>query len=727
MINIPERLKNKLDPDVLAIINPNDANKEMCFCFYFQNSPHYFPEYTIHGEGHINSVFKIADKLIPNEVLDKLDNIAVDVLVLGIILHDLGMFIKEDGFKKLLSLNPWKKEWEKYILDLKRADGEALKRIFGSDEKKYRFEESSIPCCGEFIRKHHHELAQYIAVNGMPGEKNRNLLKSIDSTIVNCAGLIAKSHGMSLREMESEIEKLDKADKIPELPVYYLMSVLRLADLLDADGRRAPKILADLNSFESEYSKGEWRANQGIKATIWNPKQFPETVQVRMNRSEINNSEKYLKLKGWFEYWQKELDTCWAVIGEKHGEDYKLSVRRITSHLFDKDFRDDLQFVTRDISLRVNPEIVKLLIAPLYGDNPSYGVRELIQNAVDACNERKVLDGTEGEITVSVDTKKRIFSITDNGIGMTEDVIANYYLNVGASYRMSSAWKEKFTDENGKSIVARSGRFGIGALAAFLLGEKIAVKTRNVNDEIGYKFSYSIEPAMLNVEKAEGLEVGTTVEIEMNDNAVEMVKENNKWKYWYCLTKPKIKYIVDEVEVKLTKKLLDFENDEVEWKKFNHKEYGLIRWKLNPSTLFGTFICNGIMIEDSGFFADISITDKDSFVPTNIARNRIDKSFWESEKIEALVEEIWKYYIAYVFCTKGYFFVFTDLDLLNRIYVSYKVAASRMCGDILVNILSNLRIPDGALLSIKEFPYAFEQLKPYIDDIERRRKNGERI
>ena len=64
-----------------------------------------------------------------------------------------------------------------------------------------------------------------------------------------------------------------------------------------------------------------------------------------------------------------------------------------------------------------------------------------------------------------------IFRIIDKGMGMTKDVILNYFLNVGASFRDDPIWREGFLDNEGNAKVLRSGRFGIGALTAFLLGK----------------------------------------------------------------------------------------------------------------------------------------------------------------------------------------------------------------------------------------------------------------
>src|SRR5205823_3373386 len=127
-----------------------------------------------------------------------------------------------------------------------------------------------------------------------------------------------------------------------------------------------------------------------------------------------------------------------------------------------------------------DPEILKLLIEPLYGADGGIAVRELVQNAVDACIERrdyvdhatagdseKEIPETNVTVHLEIDEDVAWLTVTDAGIGMTADVIKNYFLKAGASFRRSDAWRKQHETKEGKSRVLRSGRFGIGVLAAF--------------------------------------------------------------------------------------------------------------------------------------------------------------------------------------------------------------------------------------------------------------------
>jgi len=71
---------------------------------------------------------------------------------------------------------------------------------------------------------------------------------------------------------------------------------------------------------------------------------------------------------------------------------------------------------------------------------------------------------------------------------MNKDIILNYFLSVGSSYRYSDAWAKKFIDENKKSRIARTGKFGIGVLTSFLIGSTVMIKTRRLGEKLGFQF-----------------------------------------------------------------------------------------------------------------------------------------------------------------------------------------------------------------------------------------------
>lgn len=657
-VKIPKRFSDKLSPLVLSLINNDPLKGCNGIVNYLETSPYYFEEFTIHGVRHIEAVLEYADKLIPQSDYEKMTELDISVLVLGIFLHDLGMFIKESGLKYLLQLKTkdinnngtnctWSELWDGFIKKLKHSSGKELDEIFAG--RDHMFDLSSHQVCAAFIRKYHHLIAYHIAIHGFPGETNQRVLNGIDKDVTKLIGLLAKSHGMALRDLSKEVDDFGYDNNLPlNVPIYYLMAILRLADLLDANESRAPKILSDMNSFSSLISENEWKLNQLIKGRQWaTDTGKPDTL--RMIAAPIN-SKQFLELKSWFDYWQKELDLSWAVIGETHKDNFKLSIRRITSNIFDTKY----DFITNQIELKVNPDIVKLLVAPLYGDDPSYGVRELLQNAIDACNERTAIDGTPGEIIVDVNKDTGLFTITDNGIGMSEEVIADYYLTAGASYRYNRQWTETFLDGENEPKIARSGRFGVGALATFLIGSKAKVTTRHIKEDKGYCFEYTIEPEILNVYKIDKDSPGTTIEIVMNKKAKgELTREyRQEWTKWYRFTTPQISYRLNGRELG-KEKLFNLRKDEDSdgWFASDFEDYYSFHWTVNHY-IDGKFLCNGIRIPNYSFFygdspimralkkrgyyhkePTISVIDKNGVFPLDLARKSVFHTFFLDDDV----------------------------------------------------------------------------------------------
>lgn len=120
-------------------------------------------------------------------------------------------------------------------------------------------------------------------------------------------------------------------------------------------------------------------------------------------------------------------------------------------------------------------EVIDLLVGNhIYTDPRRVVVRELLQNAVDACRLRRALEpGYTPEILVRWAPGRLV--VEDNGIGMTAEVVRNFFLRVGRSYYSSPEFRERY----GEVAFAPIARFGIGALSAFLVADRLLVRTRH--------------------------------------------------------------------------------------------------------------------------------------------------------------------------------------------------------------------------------------------------------
>lgn len=117
----------------------------------------------------------------------------------------------------------------------------------------------------------------------------------------------------------------------------------------------------------------------------------------------------------------------------------------------------------------------------LYSDNRVF-LRELVQNAVDACNLRKQFEKSyEPLISIRFNDDISVVTVRDNGIGMDRQWIEKYFLTIGISLYQSS----EVRNANQRSRIGFSfiSQFGIGFLSSFLVARKITIKTRKAGQD----------------------------------------------------------------------------------------------------------------------------------------------------------------------------------------------------------------------------------------------------
>ena len=144
-----------------------------------------------------------------------------------------------------------------------------------------------------------------------------------------------------------------------------------------------------------------------------------------------------------------------------------------------------------DAKLKVSDvaDLIRLLGgAHLYGDDPLVPIRELLQNASDAVQARRLIDnamGSRGNVTVSVtgEGEEYRLEVLDNGIGMSEGTLTNSLLDFGRSFWKTDAVKQEFP-----GLLARGlspiGRFGIGFFSVFILGDIVRVSSRRFDSAL---------------------------------------------------------------------------------------------------------------------------------------------------------------------------------------------------------------------------------------------------
>lgn len=173
----------------------------------------------------------------------------------------------------------------------------------------------------------------------------------------------------------------------------------------------------------------------------------------------------------------------------------------------------------------------------LYSDHEIF-LRELVSNAVDASQKLKTLSNTgefKGEIgdltiRISVDAKKKTLTISDQGIGMTEEEVKKYINQIALS--SAEDFVEKYKDQTSAII----GHFGLGFYSSFMVSEKVEVITKSYKeDSKAVKWSCDGSPEY-NIEEVEKESRGTDIVLHIDDDSKEFLEDSkiNELLNKYC-------------------------------------------------------------------------------------------------------------------------------------------------------------------------------------------------
>src|SRR5688572_22024109 len=136
-------------------------------------------------------------------------------------------------------------------------------------------------------------------------------------------------------------------------------------------------------------------------------------------------------------------------------------------------------------NIRVQTENIFPIIKKfLYSEHDIF-IRELVSNAVDATQKVKTLSsigeakGELGELRIDVklDAKNKTLTISDRGVGMTEEEVDKYLNQV--AFSGAEEFLEKYKGQNENNII---GHFGLGFYSAFMVSEKVEVITKSFRE-----------------------------------------------------------------------------------------------------------------------------------------------------------------------------------------------------------------------------------------------------
>lgn len=163
----------------------------------------------------------------------------------------------------------------------------------------------------------------------------------------------------------------------------------------------------------------------------------------------------------------------------------------------------------------------------LYSDHEIF-LRELVSNAVDATQKIKALSGTgefkgelgELKVRVSSDPKKGVITISDSGIGMTEEEVQKYINQI--AFSSAGEFLDKYKDQLNNII----GHFGLGFYSSFMVAKKVEIETLSWKDGAEpVKWSCEGDPNY-EIKKGKRKERGTDIILYLDDESKEYSEES---------------------------------------------------------------------------------------------------------------------------------------------------------------------------------------------------------
>ncbi|MGC3966251.1 MAG: hypothetical protein QM775_02420 [Pirellulales bacterium] len=215
----------------------------------------------------------------------------------------------------------------------------------------------------------------------------------------------------------------------------------------------------------------------------------------------------------------------------------------------------------------------------------------------------------------------------------------------------------------------RSGRFGIGALAAFLLGDEIEVTTRHISQpkDRGISFSASLDTEAINARYCP-CAVGTEIRVRLHERAAKSFSadsvnaerwQGERWS-WYCLddvTVERRHFSLDR-PLKQTHHLPSEQSDlPPDYRRLSVPEFADVQWSWNTGRSSPQLVCNGIRISEylgpsKSEIANthpyihiktpsVSVFDRDGLLPLNLERTSLNQKSlpFESELLLDIVKD----------------------------------------------------------------------------------------
>jgi len=562
----------------------------------------YLPQYTLHNETHSLNVLAIMGALVPDEVMDQLTPLECALCIMAAYTHDLGMALSQEEHDKIHDETQDGPEHRRFTT-YRDGFGEELRQMGRwrgkcGQEAGIRVSLIEGHILASYIRETHtnesigriEQWLDKIAEN----TKSQNPFVYDSCDFRHNLALIDTSHGNSANWLRSQLTRGRKEDGFHWLVgqgewVNFAFPglLLRLADIMDFDASRAPRILFKHIGIENEKSILEWEKHLSI--TGWDLNVSKDRAWASYSaRCEHPVYEKAIRdfkldIDGEIKAAQQESDFQQRHLTEKGRclrlhlpTEIELDVRP------ENDTNNNPVYIYEDIEFRLDQdEIQQLLLGePLWGD-PQLCIREMLQNALDAVQMRDLrlqlrkkgralaepvdplADAEELCVVLTwghdENSGQDYILVKDNGTGMTRDVITKYFTQIGKSfYRSPDFERERRAMKEVELSATPISTFGIGILSCFMIGDRLEVRTRqggaNNDDRRAYDITVSGPGSLFWLKEGTLSDQGTEVKVFLkpeysiehdSENFLDSLREHFGYKEYSFSSKGEKKKVID--------------------------------------------------------------------------------------------------------------------------------------------------------------------------------------
>lgn len=417
---------------------------------------HVFNNYTMHNEKHaLNTMEYMSNMITDINVISSLD---IVLCIYAALFHDIGMVVYDDEISKI----------EDNEDEMIEYDFNVLMEDYGN--KKLALQEAIRPIHGRRVRTiFERDISVFADLFKIP---NTNI-SFMDEVISIC-----QAHNEDFEWLKGGTREQIKKGPYDANPQFVAL-LLRLGDLLDIDEQRAPQYLYQLLK-PSGISDEEWRQHfilENNEKVGFNTTMNCKEIQFYGQSTDVNIHRKFLS---YIDYFEDELTRAISFSEKFTDKKYALKISSNPKTIIKT---TGFSFAEFKLKLDYNAVTNLLMGENIYGDK-KYGLRELLQNSIDACKvlvefykkKPNTYEEYNPKIRILVDQEKKLVSIFDNGKGMSLKILKDYFLNVGVSYYKSKDYRYKGYNYN------PIGNYGIGFLACFMLSKNVKIITKQYGE-----------------------------------------------------------------------------------------------------------------------------------------------------------------------------------------------------------------------------------------------------